>query len=202
MSLRSTSRSLLLTTTQHRSEYRLVLSSQVSALRLCCRGASLLAHHRRSRLTLQHVTCGRRSNWVILLHLLPTITQHPPGCLHVFCSNLSHPQIVTDQQTGQKIQIVTAVKPSAAPKQQFILTTADSSGAGKVILASPDSHSTKQLIFTASDALMPGRIQVIRPQCRSQSSPWLLTGSNKTKINGLPDCDGSGVYGTPVRAGG
>lgn len=70
-------------------------------------------------------------------------------------------QIVTDQQTGQKIQIVTAVKPSAAPKQQFILTTADSSGAGKVILASPDSHSTKQLIFTASDSLMPGRIQIV-----------------------------------------
>ncbi|KAF3860634.1 hypothetical protein F7725_000889 [Dissostichus mawsoni] len=70
-------------------------------------------------------------------------------------------QIVTDQQTGQKIQIVTAMKPSSAPKQQFILTTADSSGAGKVILASPDGHSTKQLIFTAADSLMPGRIQIV-----------------------------------------
>ncbi|KAM9350532.1 nuclear receptor subfamily 2 group C member 2 [Symphorus nematophorus] len=70
-------------------------------------------------------------------------------------------QIVTDQQTGQKIQIVTAMKPSTAPKQQFILTTADSSGAGKVILASPDSHNTKQLIFTAADSLMPGRIQIV-----------------------------------------
>ncbi|XP_070766470.1 nuclear receptor subfamily 2 group C member 2 [Enoplosus armatus] len=70
-------------------------------------------------------------------------------------------QIVTDQQTGQKIQIVTAMKPSSAPKQQFILTTADSSGAGKVILASPDSHNTKQLIFTAADSLMPGRIQIV-----------------------------------------
>uniref|UniRef100_A0A7N6BC16 Nuclear receptor subfamily 2, group C, member 2 n=1 Tax=Anabas testudineus TaxID=64144 RepID=A0A7N6BC16_ANATE len=69
-------------------------------------------------------------------------------------------QIVTDQQTGQKIQIVTAMNPSNAPKQQFILTTADSSGAGKVILASPDSHNTKQLIFTAAESLMPGRIQV------------------------------------------
>uniref|UniRef100_A0A8D0A2E5 Nuclear receptor subfamily 2, group C, member 2 n=1 Tax=Sander lucioperca TaxID=283035 RepID=A0A8D0A2E5_SANLU len=76
-------------------------------------------------------------------------------------------QIVTDQQTGQKIQIVTAMKPSCAPKQQFILTTADSSGASKVILASPDSHNTKQLIFTAADSLMPGRIQsgdLSRPQ--------------------------------------
>ncbi|XP_031172553.1 nuclear receptor subfamily 2 group C member 2 isoform X2 [Sander lucioperca] len=70
-------------------------------------------------------------------------------------------QIVTDQQTGQKIQIVTAMKPSCAPKQQFILTTADSSGASKVILASPDSHNTKQLIFTAADSLMPGRIQIV-----------------------------------------
>lgn len=73
------------------------------------------------------------------------------------------PQIVTDQQTGQKIQIVTAMNPSSAPKQQFILTTADSSGAGKVILASPDSHNAKQLIFTAADSLMPGRIQVHFP---------------------------------------
>uniref|UniRef100_A0AAQ5XAY9 Nuclear receptor subfamily 2, group C, member 2 n=1 Tax=Amphiprion ocellaris TaxID=80972 RepID=A0AAQ5XAY9_AMPOC len=70
-------------------------------------------------------------------------------------------QIVTDQQTGQKIQIVTAMNPSSAPKQQFILTTADSSGAGKVILASPDTHNTKQLIFTAADSLMPGRIQIV-----------------------------------------
>lgn len=70
-------------------------------------------------------------------------------------------QIVTDQQTGQKIQIVTAMNPSSAPKQQFILTTADSSGAGKVILASPDTHNAKQLIFTAADSLMPGRIQIV-----------------------------------------
>lgn len=70
-------------------------------------------------------------------------------------------QIVTDQQTGQKIQIVTAMNPSNAPKQQFILTTADSSGAGKVILTSSDSHNTKQLIFTAADSLMPGRIQIV-----------------------------------------
>ncbi|XP_019952023.2 nuclear receptor subfamily 2 group C member 2 [Paralichthys olivaceus] len=70
-------------------------------------------------------------------------------------------QIVTDQQTGQKIQIVTAMNPSNATKQQFILTTADSSGAGKVILASSDSHNTKQLIITSADNLMPGRIQIV-----------------------------------------
>uniref|UniRef100_A0A8C6VX06 Nuclear receptor subfamily 2, group C, member 2 n=1 Tax=Nothobranchius furzeri TaxID=105023 RepID=A0A8C6VX06_NOTFU len=68
-------------------------------------------------------------------------------------------QIVTDQQTGQKIQIVTAMNPSSAPKQQFILATANSSGASKVILASPENHNAKQVIFTAADSLMPGRIQ-------------------------------------------
>uniref|UniRef100_A0A3B3VMC0 Nuclear receptor subfamily 2, group C, member 2 n=1 Tax=Poecilia latipinna TaxID=48699 RepID=A0A3B3VMC0_9TELE len=67
--------------------------------------------------------------------------------------------IVTDQQTCQKIQIVTAMNPSSASKQQFILTTADSSGASKVILASPETHNSKQVIFTAADSLMPGRIQ-------------------------------------------
>uniref|UniRef100_A0A3Q3ESN8 Nuclear receptor subfamily 2, group C, member 2 n=1 Tax=Labrus bergylta TaxID=56723 RepID=A0A3Q3ESN8_9LABR len=70
-------------------------------------------------------------------------------------------QIVTDQQTGQKIQIVTSIKPPSAQKQQFILTTADSSGASKVILTSSDSQNAKQLIFTAADSLLPGRIQIV-----------------------------------------
>ncbi|KAL4669986.1 hypothetical protein H8959_008540 [Pygathrix nigripes] len=75
-------------------------------------------------------------------------------------------QIVTDQQTGQKIQIVTAVDASGSPKQQFILTSPDGAGTGKVILASPETSSAKQLIFTTSDNLVPGRIQtdVQRPQ--------------------------------------
>ncbi|CAL8325280.1 unnamed protein product [Merluccius merluccius] len=72
-----------------------------------------------------------------------------------------HFQIVTDQQVGQKIQRVTAMNPSSVPKQQFFLATADGSGTGKVILASPDSNHTKQLIFTAADNLMPGRIQIV-----------------------------------------
>ncbi|XP_049609649.1 nuclear receptor subfamily 2 group C member 2 [Syngnathus scovelli] len=70
-------------------------------------------------------------------------------------------QIVTDRQRGQEIQIVTAMNPSSSPKQQFILTTSDSSGTGKLILTSPDNHNTKQLIFTSSDSLMPGRIQIV-----------------------------------------
>lgn len=68
-------------------------------------------------------------------------------------------QIVTDQQTGQKIQIVTAVDASGSSKQQFILTSPDGAGTGKVILASPETSSAKQLIFTTSDNLVPGRIQ-------------------------------------------
>uniref|UniRef100_A0A3Q3WFF1 Nuclear receptor domain-containing protein n=1 Tax=Mola mola TaxID=94237 RepID=A0A3Q3WFF1_MOLML len=68
-------------------------------------------------------------------------------------------QIVTDQQTGQKIQIVTALEPSSPGKQQFILANADYSPGGKlilakqegspnkVILASPDSSGVNQLFF-------------------------------------------------------
>ncbi|XP_006630783.1 nuclear receptor subfamily 2 group C member 2 isoform X1 [Lepisosteus oculatus] len=70
-------------------------------------------------------------------------------------------QIVTDQQTGQKIQIVTAVDPSSTSKQQFILATPDGAGAGKVILASPETSNTKQLIFTTTDNIVPGRIQIV-----------------------------------------
>lgn len=88
-----------------------------------------------------------------------TTPKHVNVCPDVF--NFWHPQIVTDQQTGQKIQIVTAMKPPPVPKQQFILTTADSAGSGKVLLTSSDTHNTKQLIFTAADSLMPGRIQVL-----------------------------------------
>lgn len=53
------------------------------------------------------------------------------------------------------------MKPSPAPKQQFILTTADSPGSGKVLLTSSNTHNTKQLIFAAADSLIPGRIQVL-----------------------------------------
>ncbi|XP_040214785.1 nuclear receptor subfamily 2 group C member 2 isoform X2 [Rana temporaria] len=69
-------------------------------------------------------------------------------------------QIVTDQQTGQKIQIVTAVDSSVSSKQQFILASPDGSGAGKVILATPESPNAKQLIFTTEN-LVPGRIQIV-----------------------------------------
>ncbi|OXB55772.1 hypothetical protein ASZ78_014315 [Callipepla squamata] len=70
-------------------------------------------------------------------------------------------QIVTDQQTGQKIQIVTAVDSSVSPKQQFILASPDGTGAGKVILAAPETSNAKQLIFTTADNIVPGRIQIV-----------------------------------------
>ncbi|RMB99083.1 hypothetical protein DUI87_24629 [Hirundo rustica rustica] len=70
-------------------------------------------------------------------------------------------QIVTDQQTGQKIQIVTAVDSAASPKQQFILASPDGTGAGKVILAAPEASNAKQLIFTTTDNIVPGRIQIV-----------------------------------------
>uniref|UniRef100_A0A8C2A560 Nuclear receptor subfamily 2, group C, member 2 n=1 Tax=Cyprinus carpio TaxID=7962 RepID=A0A8C2A560_CYPCA len=62
-------------------------------------------------------------------------------------------QIVTEQQTGQKIQIVTALD-STVPKQQFILAAPDGSSAGKVLLASPEGTSAKQLIFATADSLV------------------------------------------------
>ncbi|XP_063093848.1 nuclear receptor subfamily 2 group C member 2 isoform X1 [Cavia porcellus] len=83
--------------------------------------------------------------------------EHPVG----FCSPVTQGQIVTDQQTGQKIQIVTAVDASGSSKQQFLLTSPDGAGPGKVILASPETPSAKQLIFTTSDSLVPGRIQIV-----------------------------------------
>ncbi|KAI1234604.1 hypothetical protein IHE44_0003666 [Lamprotornis superbus] len=70
-------------------------------------------------------------------------------------------QIVTDQQTGQKIQIVTAVDSAVSPKQQFILASPDGTGAGKVILAAPETSNAKQLIFTTTDNIVPGRIQIV-----------------------------------------
>uniref|UniRef100_A0A8D0CZ80 Nuclear receptor subfamily 2, group C, member 1 n=1 Tax=Sander lucioperca TaxID=283035 RepID=A0A8D0CZ80_SANLU len=75
-------------------------------------------------------------------------------------------QIVTDQQTGQKIQIVTALEPSSPGKQQFILANADYSSGGKVILAkqegspnkviltTPDGSGVNQLLFASPDLLL------------------------------------------------
>ncbi|XP_042195466.1 nuclear receptor subfamily 2 group C member 2 isoform X2 [Callorhinchus milii] len=106
-----------------------------------------------------------------------SVMTSPPHRIQIISTDspVSSPQrfqIVTDQQTGQKIQIVTALDPSTSSKQ-FILTTPDGTGAGKVILAggdspvqgkliltTPDSSSPKQLILTTTDGIVPQRFQV------------------------------------------
>ncbi|KAL4624941.1 nuclear receptor subfamily 2 group C member 1 [Arapaima gigas] len=90
-------------------------------------------------------------------------------------------QIVTDQQTGQKIQIVTAFDQAAAGKQQFILANTDYPAAGKVILAkqeqtpgkvilaTPDSTGVNQLVFTSPD-LTGQQIQFVTDGSLDQST--------------------------------
>ncbi|XP_061495536.1 nuclear receptor subfamily 2 group C member 1 isoform X2 [Rhineura floridana] len=80
-------------------------------------------------------------------------------------------QIVTDQQTGQKIQIVTALDQTATGKQ-FILTNHDGSTPSKVILArqdatpgkvfltTPDAAGVNQLFFASPD-ISAQRIQIL-----------------------------------------
>uniref|UniRef100_A0A4W3K1K1 Nuclear receptor subfamily 2, group C, member 2 n=1 Tax=Callorhinchus milii TaxID=7868 RepID=A0A4W3K1K1_CALMI len=92
-----------------------------------------------------------------------SVMTSPPHRIQIISTDspVSSPQrfqIVTDQQTGQKIQIVTALDPSTSSKQ-FILTTPDGTGAGKVILA--DSSSPKQLILTTTDGIVPQRFQIV-----------------------------------------
>ena len=79
---------------------------------------------------------------------------------------------MTDQQTGQKIQIVTALEPSSPGKQQYILANADYSPGGKVILAKQEGSPNKviisghegsgvnQVLFASSD-LLSQQIQVL-----------------------------------------
>ncbi|XP_012817161.1 nuclear receptor subfamily 2 group C member 2 isoform X3 [Xenopus tropicalis] len=64
--------------------------------------------------------------------------------------------------SSQRIQIISADSAVSSPQriQQFILTSPDGSGTGKVILATPESTSTKQVIFTAEN-IVPGRIQIV-----------------------------------------
>uniref|UniRef100_A0A8B9PME7 Nuclear receptor subfamily 2 group C member 1 n=1 Tax=Apteryx owenii TaxID=8824 RepID=A0A8B9PME7_APTOW len=82
--------------------------------------------------------------------VLPSKAVHSrPGPYMIFCCITSLP-IVTDQQTGQKIQIVTALDQSSAGKQ-FILTNHDESTPGKVFLATPDAAGVNQLFFASPD---------------------------------------------------
>ncbi|XP_067860748.1 nuclear receptor subfamily 2 group C member 1-like isoform X3 [Heptranchias perlo] len=92
---------------------------------------------------------------------------------------LAEHQIVTDQQTGQKIQIVTSMDHGAS--KQFILTNSDGttpnkvilarpdSGQGKVILATPDSAGLNQLIFTSPDGSAQ-HIQIVTDTTSAEQS--------------------------------
>uniref|UniRef100_A0A8C6MBM7 Nuclear receptor subfamily 2, group C, member 1 n=1 Tax=Nothobranchius furzeri TaxID=105023 RepID=A0A8C6MBM7_NOTFU len=76
-------------------------------------------------------------------------------------------QIVTDQQSGQKIQIVTALEPSSPGKQQFILANADYSPGGKVILAKQEGSPNK-VILTASDGSGVNQLLFTTPELAGQ----------------------------------
>nr|DBA31064.1 TPA: hypothetical protein GDO54_006974 [Pyxicephalus adspersus] len=89
-------------------------------------------------------------------------------------------QFVTDQQTGQKIQIVTAVDHSGTSKR-FILTNNDSSSPNKVILArqepsqskvylaTPDAAGVNQLFFSSPE-VSTQHIQILSDsQCIDQN---------------------------------
>ncbi|XP_033880301.1 nuclear receptor subfamily 2 group C member 1 isoform X1 [Acipenser ruthenus] len=91
-----------------------------------------------------------------------------------------HIQIVTDQQTGQKIQIVTALDQAPAGKQ-FILTNSGSTpgkvifarqdhSQGKVILATPDGTGVNQLLFTSSD-MATQQFQIVTDSGSAELSP-------------------------------
>ncbi|XP_061207242.1 nuclear receptor subfamily 2 group C member 1 isoform X2 [Neopsephotus bourkii] len=84
-------------------------------------------------------------------------------------SGLSLPQriqIVTDQQTGQKIQIVTALDQSA-PGKQFILTNHDGSTPSKVILARQDS-TPRKVILATPDAAGVNQLFLASPDISAQ----------------------------------
>uniref|UniRef100_A0A4X2M1T3 Nuclear receptor subfamily 2 group C member 1 n=1 Tax=Vombatus ursinus TaxID=29139 RepID=A0A4X2M1T3_VOMUR len=90
-------------------------------------------------------------------------------------------EIVTDQQTGQKIQIVTALGQST-PGKQFILTNHDGatpskviltrqdSTAGKVFLTTPDAVGVNQLFFATPD-LSAQHIQILTDHSSSDQTP-------------------------------
>uniref|UniRef100_A0A8C7VP19 Nuclear receptor subfamily 2 group C member 1 n=1 Tax=Oncorhynchus mykiss TaxID=8022 RepID=A0A8C7VP19_ONCMY len=76
--------------------------------------------------------------------------------------------IVTDQSTGQKIQIVTALEQGSGGKQQFILANADYSTPGKVILAKQEASSPGKVILAAQDGSGVNQLLFASPDLSSQ----------------------------------
>ncbi|XP_029457460.1 nuclear receptor subfamily 2 group C member 1 isoform X2 [Rhinatrema bivittatum] len=90
-------------------------------------------------------------------------------------------QIVTDQQTGQKIQIVTALDQSTAGKQYILTNSAGSTPSkvilarqepaqGKVYLSTPDAAGVNQLFFATPDVSAP-HIQLLTGPSSLDQSP-------------------------------
>ncbi|KAG8435892.1 hypothetical protein GDO86_007112 [Hymenochirus boettgeri] len=75
------------------------------------------------------------------------------------CGKVQEISVMTN--SSQRFQIISADSGVSSPQRiQFILTSPDGSGTGKVILATPESPNAKQVIFAAEN-LVPGRIQIV-----------------------------------------
>ncbi|XP_028286423.1 nuclear receptor subfamily 2 group C member 1 [Parambassis ranga] len=90
-------------------------------------------------------------------------------------------QIVTDQHTGQKIQIVTALESSSPAKQQFILANADYSPGGKVILAKQEGTPNK-VILTTPDSSVVNQLLFASPELAGQQIQFVTDGSDQTIV--------------------
>ncbi|XP_038583874.1 nuclear receptor subfamily 2 group C member 1 [Micropterus salmoides] len=90
-------------------------------------------------------------------------------------------QIVTDQQTGQKIQIVTALESSSPGKQQFILANADYSPAGKVILAKQEGSPNK-VILASPDGSGVNQLLFASPELAGQQIQFVTDGSDQSIV--------------------
>uniref|UniRef100_A0A667YZ42 Nuclear receptor subfamily 2, group C, member 1 n=1 Tax=Myripristis murdjan TaxID=586833 RepID=A0A667YZ42_9TELE len=91
------------------------------------------------------------------------------------------PAIVTDQQTGQKIQIVTALEPSSPAKQQIILANADYSSGGKVILAKQEGSPNK-VILAAPDGSGVNQLLFTSPELAGQQIQFVTEGSDQSVV--------------------
>uniref|UniRef100_A0A8C7Y2R8 Nuclear receptor subfamily 2, group C, member 1 n=1 Tax=Oryzias sinensis TaxID=183150 RepID=A0A8C7Y2R8_9TELE len=88
-------------------------------------------------------------------------------------------QIVTDQQTGQKIQIVTSIEPPSPGKQQFILANADYSSSGKVILAKQDGSPNKVILATP-DGSGVNQFLFASPELAGQQIQFVTEGTDQS----------------------
>ncbi|KAJ8002630.1 hypothetical protein DPEC_G00160880 [Dallia pectoralis] len=87
-------------------------------------------------------------------------------------------QIVTDQSTGQKIQIVTALDQGSGGKQQFILANSDYSPTGKVILAKQEASSPGKVILAAPDGSGVNQLLFASPDLAGQQIQYVTEGSD------------------------